>query len=208
MQAAALTERSRLARELHDSVSQALFGIVLGSRTLMQKASHTHELVEPMNYVLRLAEAALAEMRALIFELRPESLQQEGLVAAFQKQAEALCARHEIEVTTQLGLTEPQLPIEAKEALYRIGLEAIQNTIKHAKAKRVELNLIVTDERVQLEICDDGIGFDADGNYPGHLGLVSMRERAEKCGGNVNIGSQHGHGTTIRVQLPVDCACR
>jgi PAS domain S-box-containing protein len=207
VQAAALAERSRLARELHDSVSQALFGIVLGSRTLMQKASNAPELVEPMSYVLHQAEAALAEMRALIFELRPESLEQEGLIAAFHKQAEALCARHQIEVTTHLGQVEPELPIEAKEALYRIGLEAIQNTIKHARAKRVELNLSVSDKRVSLEVCDDGIGFDTNLHYPGHLGLVSMRERAEKCGGSLEIGSHQGHGTAIRVQLPTDCAC-
>jgi signal transduction histidine kinase len=208
VQAAALAERSRLARELHDSVSQALFGIVLGSRTLLQKAGDAPDLVDPMNYVLRLAEAALAEMRALIFELRPESLEQEGLIAAFEKQAQALCARHQIEVDTQLGRVEPELPIEAKEALYRIGLEAIQNTIKHAKAKRVELHLNVDAHNVALEVCDDGIGFDVNGNYPGHLGLISMRERAEKCGGRFDVGSRKGHGTAVRVQLPVGCACR
>ena len=208
VQAAALTERSRLARELHDSVSQALFGIVLGSRTLMQKAGDTPDLLEPTNYVMRLADAALAEMRALIFELRPESLQQEGLIAAFQKQAEALCARHQIKVTTHLGQAEPQLPIEAKEALYRIGLEAIQNTLKHAKATHVQLNLAVNNKTVSLEVCDDGIGFNSAAHYPGHLGLVSMRERAEKCGGSFDIGSQRGRGTAVRVQLPVDCACR
>ena len=208
VQAAALAERSRLARELHDSVSQSLFGIVLGSRTIIQKAEGMNALAEPTNYVLRLAEASLAEMRALIFELRPESLQEEGLIVAFQRQAEALCARHQIAVNTHLGEVEPELPIEAKEALYRIGLEAIQNTIKHAQATHVALTMQVDEHRVLLEVCDDGIGFDVTSAHPGHLGLISMRERAEKCDGRFDVRSNPGHGTQVCVQLPAKCACR
>ncbi|NJM42696.1 MAG: GAF domain-containing protein [Anaerolineae bacterium] len=94
VQAAALNERSRLARELHDSVSQALFGIVLGAKTLNQVTDPNNVRTrDASEFVLQLSEAALAEMRALIFELRPESLQTEGLVVAFQKQATMLCAR-------------------------------------------------------------------------------------------------------------------
>ena len=92
--------------------------------------------------------------------------------------------------------------------MYRIGLEAIQNTIKHAKATHVQLNLVLSNKTVLLEVCDDGIGFNVAENYPGHLGLVSMRERAEKCGGSFDIDSYRGRGTAVRVQLPVDCACR
>src|SRR5213078_3825441 len=136
---AALEERQRLARELHDSVSQALFGISLGARTARALlAQDPARAAEPIDYVQSLAEAGLAEMRALIFELRPESLESEGLVAAISKQAAALRARHQIEVRADLG-AEPALPLERKEALYRIAQEATHNTVKHARAGAIDL---------------------------------------------------------------------
>ena len=97
-------------------------------------------MAEPLDYVLSLAEAGLAEMRALIFELRPESLETEGLVAALEKQAAALRARHGIAVDAEL-CDEPDVPLEVKEALYRIAQEALHNTVKHARASRVDLRL-------------------------------------------------------------------
>ena len=204
VQAAALTERSRLARELHDSVSQALFGIVLGSRTLLNRSAlGDTPQTNTVEYVLSLAEAALAEMRALIFELRPESLQSEGLVIAFRRQAEALCARHKIEVKLDDLACEPELSIEAKESLYRIGLEAIQNTIKHAHATRVNLRLTQENGKVLLEIVDNGCGFDMHTEYPGHFGLHTMRERAEQFGGSLVLQSAQGTGTQVQVKLPI-----
>ena len=138
---AALQERQKLARELHDSVSQALYGIALGvsaARTLMERDPARAK--EPLDYCLSLAEAGLAEMRALIFELRPESLEEEGLVAALTKQSAALRARHSFTVETSLG-EEPQIPLQVKEALYRIAQEALNNVVKHAHASRIDLNL-------------------------------------------------------------------
>ena len=114
---AALEERQKLARELHDSVSQALYGIALGAktaRTLLDRAPE--QVADPLDYVLSLADAGLAEMRALIFELRPESLESEGLIAALEKQASALRARHEVEVEAVL-CDEPNVPLEKKDAL-------------------------------------------------------------------------------------------
>ena len=203
VQAAALAERTRLARELHDSVSQALFGIVLGTRTVLQLDTHRQadQLKDAMAYVLSLSEAALAEIRSLIFELRPESLQKEGLIAAYQKQTASLCARHKIEVVTDLGHDEPPLPLEAKEALYRIALEAIQNTIRHAKATRVYLQLKVSNQAVSLEVKDNGVGFDTQQNLGGHYGLHTMRERAVQYGGQFEVVSAPGHGTAVRVQI-------
>jgi signal transduction histidine kinase len=131
---AVLEERQRLARELHDSVSQALYGISLGAhtaRTLLER--DPGKLAEPLGYVLSQAETALMEMRALIFELRPESLETEGLVAALSRQAVALHARHGIEVSAELG-DEPDLPLKVKQELYRFAQEALHNTVKHARA--------------------------------------------------------------------------
>jgi signal transduction histidine kinase len=200
--AAALEERQRLARELHDSVSQALYGITLGSdaaRTLLER--DPARVVEPLEYVRSLAESGLAEMRALIFELRPESLENEGLVAALEKQAEALRARHQIEVHTAL-CEEPDGPLQVKDALYRIAQEALHNTVKHARAEEVGLLLKQENEGLLLEVRDDGIGFDPSRSFPGHLGLKSMRERAERLGGALEVESSPENGTRILVRIP------
>jgi len=201
---AASAERSRLARELHDSVSQALFAMLLMMRTARELLHRDpSKALMPIDESLTLADGALTEMRALIFELRPESLAQEGLCGAFRKQASALTARHKIDVQTHFGLDEPDLTLEAKEALYRIGLEAIQNTIKHAGASKVELRLFCDDAYATLEVADNGEGFNPDRDFPGHLGLQSMRERAELHGGVFEIVSEYGTGTTVRARLPL-----
>ena len=207
-QAAAMAERSRLARELHDSVSQALFGISLGTRTSLELLNtDPAKARDPMDYVLQLADAGMAEMRALIFELRPESLQSEGLHVAFRKQAAALVARHKIHMSTILNGAEDDLPINVKEALYRIGLEAIQNTIKHAQATHVVLTLDRgADGSVILEICDDGIGFNANKAFPGHFGLKTMHERAEMLNGQLEVTHAPSRGTCIRVVIPMPLA--
>jgi PAS domain S-box-containing protein len=199
---AALEERQRLARELHDSVSQALYGIALGAKTARKLVDHNPErAADPLDYILSLAEAGLAEMRALILELRPESLESEGLVAALEKQAAALRARHEIEVQTLL-CGEPEAPLETKEALYRIAQEALHNTVKHARASNAEITLECTPDTITLEISDDGVGFDPEGDFPGHLGLRSMRERAERLGGTLTVKSAPAQGTRIRALIP------
>jgi PAS domain S-box-containing protein len=200
---AALEERQRLARELHDSVSQALYGIALGARTARALLDRAPEQVaDPLDYVLSLADAGLAEMRALIFELRPESLESEGLIAALEKQASALRARHEVEVEAVL-CDEPNVPLEKKEALYRIAQEALHNTVKHARANAVDLKMECDPGRITLTVSDDGAGFDPEGDFPGHLGLRSMRERAARLGGTLEIESAPGKGTRIRARIPL-----
>lgn len=200
---AALEERQRLARELHDSVSQALYGIALGARTARtQLDREPQKAIEPVEYVLSLAEAGLTEMRSLIFELRPESLESEGLVAAIEKQAAALEARHGIAVACELG-DEPEVTPDVREAVYRIVQEALTNAVKHAKAVNVRVGLRVEDGHVQAEVTDDGVGFDPTRDYAGHLGLHSMRERAAKLGGDVRIASSPGSGATVFAEIPV-----
>jgi signal transduction histidine kinase len=200
---AVLEERNRLARELHDSVSQALYGIALGTRTARTLLDRDPKLVaDPLDYVLSLAEAGLTEMRALIFELRPEALRNEGLIAALNKQVASLQARHGIQVDTELPV-EPEISIEIKEALYQIAREAMHNTVKHAKATHVMLTLQHTSEQIVLDLRDDGIGFDTGGSFPGHLGLHSMRERATRLRGKYTVESTPGFGTHIAVVIPL-----
>ncbi len=200
-QLAALQERQKLARELHDSVSQALYGIGLGARTArVLLPRDPARAIEPVEYVLSLAEAGLAEMRALIFELRPESLAKEGLVAALEKQAAVLRARHQMEVTTFLS-AEPPVPLPVKEAFFRIAQEALHNVVKHAGASRVELRLQPDKGQLLLEIRDNGQGFDTSAAFPGHLGLQSMRERIERLGGEFHLDSAPGEGTVVAAAL-------
>jgi signal transduction histidine kinase len=199
---ATLEERQRLARELHDSVSQALYGIALGARTARTLLDRdAARAAEPLEYVLAQAEAGLAEMRALIFELRPDALEKEGLVAALTKQAESLRVRHGIAVKAHLS-NEPDVPFETKEALYRIAQEAMHNTVKHARARAVDLSLTWDAEDVVLEVRDDGTGFDPARGFPGHLGLQTMKERAMRLGGTLQVESAPGSGTRIAVQVP------
>jgi signal transduction histidine kinase len=195
-------ERRRLARELHDSVSQALYGISLGAHAARTALDRDPQgVAEPLDYILMLADAALAEMRALIFELRPESLETEGLVSALSKQTAALQARHSIAVATEL-CDEPDLPLPVKEDLYRIAQEAMHNTVKHAHASHVDLRLDQTAGGVTLEVQDDGAGFDPTASFPGHLGLQSMRERIMGLGGTFQIESTPGAGTRVSVSIP------
>jgi signal transduction histidine kinase len=201
---AIMEERSRLARELHDSVSQALFGIVLGARTAIEqvKAGHLNVMM-PLNYVLGLADGGLAEMRALIYELRPESLANEGLIPALQKQADALTTRHKLHVDTNFAGGEPELALDVKEALYRVAIEAIQNITKHAHATTVRLALQSDASEVTFVIADDGLGFDPSLPAEGHYGLTTMRERIERAGGRFAIESELGAGTQITMSVPL-----
>jgi signal transduction histidine kinase len=200
---AALEERTRLARELHDSVSQALYGIGLGARTAKTLLDRDPSQVRgPIDYVLSLAEAGLAEMRALIFELRPESLENEGLMTALVKQASSLQARHNLEVKLDLG-DEPTMPLDQKESLYRVAREALHNVVKHAAATQVTLRLCADGDALALDVIDNGRGFDTGGQFPGHLGLQSMRERVAALGGAFEMTSAPGAGSHIRVRLPL-----
>ena len=141
-------------------------------------------------------------MRALIFELRPESLATEGLRAALTKMADALRARHHLAVELDLG-EEPTIPLPLKEALYRIAQEATNNTVKHARAQRIAIELAQEAAACQLTIRDDGVGFDPGEEFAGHFGLTSMRERATRLGGTLTVESAPGAGTTVRVRVPV-----
>ena len=202
-QLATLEERQRLARELHDSVTQTLFSMTLLGEALPQILDRDPERArERIARLNDLARGALAEMRALIFELRPESLEREGLTAALEKQAAALRSRHLLVVEVTL-CPEPNLPLEMKDDLYRIAREALHNTVKHANATYVTLQLALTAGAIMLEVTDNGAGFDPSGDFPGHLGLRSMRERVGRLGGELRIESAPGRGTRVRAHIRV-----
>jgi len=204
----ALEERQRLARDLHDSVSQAVYGIALGARSAKELlAKDPAQVQEPLEYVLRLSEAALAEMRALIFELRPEALEREGLSGALKHHTAVLRARYGIAVEESLQ-GEPVTSWDSKQALYRIAQEALHNAGRHARATHVRIDLSHDDSQVTLEIQDNGVGFDSQSAFPGHFGLNTMRERATGLGGSLDIESRPGAGTIVRAVIPTGQATR
>lgn len=200
----ALEERQKLARELHDSVSQSLYGLGTAAQTARSALDEDHDLEaasRALGYVVLMADAGLAEMRALISELRPESLAEEGLIAALERQVASVRARHTLQVASDLG-SEPDVPLTTKEAVYRIAREALHNTFKHARATSANLVLRSVDDGLVLEVSDDGVGFDPTQAYPGHLGLTSMTERAKAAGGELTIDSSAQGGTRVTLRLP------
>jgi len=205
--AVALEERHRLARELHDTVAQSLYGIEQGARMALDRLDQDPARVaQPIEHVLQLAEAGQAEMRALILALRPESLESDGLVTALNRQIEALRARHGIAAQT-ITSDEPEASIEVKQVLHRIAQEAVHNTVKHSRARRVDVHLEAYTSGLVLQVTDDGVGFDPDESFPGHFGLRSMRERALEVGGSLEVESSRGRGTRIVVRVPSETLC-
>ena len=199
---AASDERQRLARELHDSAAQSLYGIALATQSVRRTVERDlgmASLAEPLDYILQLAEVALAELRALIFGLRPESLAEEGLIVGLQRLTAAVAARHKLTVDL-VANAEPDLDIRTKEALYRIAQEAIQNVVKHASARAVEVQLIADRHDVELRIADDGVGFEPGADYPGHIGLNSMKERAHALNLELTVDSHPGAGVQVKVR--------
>lgn len=198
MEAAHAEERKFLSRELHDSVSQALFGICMGTQAAMNCVDGNRPAREALDYVLSLAESGLAEMRALILELRPESLEAEGLTGSLARQARAVARRYGLELDLDLG-PEPEFPIETKHQCFRIAMEAIHNVVKHAQAHRLTIRF---QPGFSLTVQDDGNGFRPEDVPPARVGLVSMAERAQRLGGQLRIDSAPGRGTEVSLSLP------
>ncbi|MEA3375940.1 MAG: GAF domain-containing protein [Chloroflexota bacterium] len=204
-QVAVVAERERLARELHDSVTQSLYSL-----TLLAEASHrlveTGDLGHVREYTGRLgeiAQQALREMRLLVYQLRPLVLKREGLAGALQQRLDAVEKRAGLDARL-LVQGSIELPAEVEEGLYRIAQEALNNALKHAAPTSVTVRIQIEAEEVMLEVGDDGRGFDPqDVKDKGGMGLVNMRERAERLGGSFTLDSTPGEGTTVRVSLGV-----
>ena len=204
----AAEERQRIARDLHDSVSQSLFSMTLHARTAQRvldqsESALADQVGQELEEVETLSRSALAEMRALIFELRPGGLAEEGLVAGLTKHAAAVSARAPLTITVEGPPERLPLSPDCEEHLYRIGQEALANVTKHARAERAQVTVSSDTDLVVLEVRDDGCGFDPAGAFVGHLGLESMRSRAAEIGAAIRVESRPGQGTLIVVELPV-----
>jgi signal transduction histidine kinase len=200
---AVLQERNRLARELHDSVTQSLYSLTLlaeaGQR--MIRAEDLQQIAGNQTRLGQIAQQALQEMRLLVYELRPLALKSEGLVGALEQRLETVERRAGIQARV-LVEGEVDLAPGLEEELYGIAQEALNNALKHARASKIVLSVRMVDKSVILEIADDGQGFDlAEVQVKGGLGLISMQERAEKIGGQLDIDSAPGEGTRVSVKV-------
>jgi signal transduction histidine kinase len=197
-------ERNRLARELHDSVTQQLFGVVLAAQSACELLQRGEPAQEQLERVQALARGAMDELRSVVFELRPASLEAEGLGQVLRKHVDVL--RRVTGRAIELRVASPPaLGQEAAGQVFRIAQEALQNALRHAGADRIEVLLQDGGGRLELSVSDDGHGFDAaaPGLRGRRLGLTSMEERAAELGGRLEIDSRPGSGTTVRLEVPV-----
>lgn len=195
-------ERNRLARELHDSVAQTLYGLTLQAEAAARElnAGRADKATEQLREIRDSAQQSLQETRLLIFELRPPILEQEGLASALRARLESVESRSGLK--TQIQLQEVnQLSAAIEAGLYGVSNEALNNILKHAHASEIKVSLKKESNKVILEISDNGVGFDlASVGTRGGMGLSGMKERAEQFGGDLKINS-NANGTTIRVEV-------
>jgi signal transduction histidine kinase len=197
-----VAERNRLALDLHDAVSQKLFGLVLeaeaAATVLERDPAAAGDRVAKLQV---LAREALEELRSLVFELRPPDLEKDGLGGTLRKHVEVLrrLGQEEIELVC---IGEPPADAVRDRELLRIAQEALQNVLKHAKAQRVAVTLRHDADGILLEVEDDGVGFDPEApeTRSRRLGLTSMEERAQRLGGTLEVRSAPGAGTTVRLK--------
>ena len=216
-----LEERNRLARELHDSVTQKLFGVVLAAEaaaTLLDRDRDRDgdrgrerdgagggggaQAREQIARLQELAQGAMEELRSLIFELRPAAPATEGLATALRKHVEVLRRVHEQDIALRVA-GRPRLAPRAEGEVFRIAQEAVHNALRHAAAEHIEVTLDARDGALALTVADDGAGFDAAAPAlrARRLGLTSMEERARALGGTLAVESRPGAGTRVRLEV-------
>jgi nitrate/nitrite-specific signal transduction histidine kinase len=198
-QTAITAERSRLARELHDAVTQTLFSANLIADVIPRIwKRNPEEGLQNLEELRQLTRGALAEMRTLLLEMRPESLERADIKSLLTQLADAFIGRVRVPVSLDIQ-GNCELTQDVKIVFYRIAQEALNNIAKHSGARQVDLNLKCQPGQMILLIKDDGLGFDPNSITPEHLGIAIMRERANSIGANLKIESQVGQGTTIEV---------
>jgi signal transduction histidine kinase len=206
---ATLEERNRLARDLHDSVSQNLYSLVLQTRAAQSAAARIEGpdgtmMTERLRTLHRLAEAALGDMRSAITHLRaPTTMGDSGLAVAVREHAAAVADRDAVTISVAVPDEPLLLSLEAEHELFRVITEALANSIRHANPTDVQIRIAQPGDSNELvvTITDNGAGFDLAHHRPGHVGLQSMRERAERLGGRLTVESSE-QGTTVRAVVP------
>jgi signal transduction histidine kinase len=201
--AAAAEERNRLARELHDSVTQALYSLNLyaGASRAAIAAGKLEVAKKNIDEVIAISREGMGDLRLLIFELRPPILEQEGLVSALQTRLETVETR--VGIRTEFHAQgQPKLSPKMETELYWSVHEALNNILKHARAKHVKLDLDFSNGLATITLRDDGVGFDPSSlDSSNKLGLKNITERVEKLGGKIKLESTPGQGTIFEIKL-------
>jgi signal transduction histidine kinase len=198
-----IEERNRIARDLHDAMTQNLFSLSLTAEAAAKLVQTDPTRAEAeIRRIRELARETQLELRSLIFELRPAQLDKDGLVSTIHKHLGVLARAHGMKDELRAS-GEARLGSAVELGLYRIVQEALNNVVRHAHAQSVEVDLDFGDDHVTVDVRDDGVGFDPSARAirERRLGLTSMRERAEELGGSITIDSSPGAGTTVRVEV-------
>ena len=205
-QSAAIAERHRLSRELHDSVTQSLYSVTMYAEAAARllNTGDTALAAEHLRELRDTAQEALREMRLLIFELRPPVLAKIGLAAALQTRLDSVEMRGGMQTQMQVEGEQDRKYVSSvvEEELYHIAQEALNNILKHAEAQHVWVHLCFSNAETVLAIRDDGVGFTSAATTNGGLGLASLKERAEKIGSSLKIETTPGNGTRLTVVVP------
>jgi signal transduction histidine kinase len=198
-------ERTRIARDLHDSVTQTLFSLTLVTESAATVAGdRPDKLATQLDQVRQLSRTALEEMRALVETLRSSDVDREGLEVALQKRVDLLRAVHDVPIAVEIRGPLPQRPESATREVLKIANEALANALQHAEADTIAIRLEGTGSKLRLVVTDDGAGFDLldTARHSRRLGLSNMRERAEALGGVLRIDTAPGTGTTVTLEVP------
>jgi signal transduction histidine kinase len=202
-------ERTRLARDLHDSVTQTLFSVSLAAESAVAMAGPAAEprLTEQLVRLRELAASALAEMRSLVETLRPADLDADGLAGALRKRIELLRRVHRVPLTLNVHGPAGIRDHTVEREVFRVATEALSNALQHAEARRITITLDTSGGAVHLTVADDGKGFDLATIRltSRRLGLTSMRERAEALGGVLHVDTAPGAGTRLTLEVPAAC---
>ncbi len=200
---AVVEERQRLARELHDAVSQQLFAISMTATAVGRTMDHDFERARrQVELIEEMASAAQSEMRALLLHLRPVHLEGKRLAQAIPELVEEMRAKVPVEIAIDI---EQDLPLNkgVENHLFRIVQEALSNTLRHSKATKMDIVLQRRGEAVRLGIRDNGVGFDTQVKKQASYGMTNMEERVNELGGSLNVASAPGKGTRIEIRVPL-----
>jgi signal transduction histidine kinase len=202
---AQLEERTRLAREIHDTLLQGFTGVSLQLLAAMGRRNEPAQFTAALSEVLTLAQKTLADARQAVWDMRPPALEESDFATALEAVLAHSVAGMPLKLEYRVRGVPRALPPELETVVFRVAQEAVTNVVKHAKARRARVTLSYEDRSVRLTVADDGTGFNIDPDrrsYAGHWGLLGMRERASQLRGKLVVRSAQDAGTTIMLRVP------
>ena len=204
---AVLAERNRIAREIHDNLAQEILGISVQLELVARLWNASADSARAhLDRARGLVRSSIAEARRYVWDLRSQSLDDRDLPTALAEMTRRLAADSDVQTQFEVSGTFRPLPAQIENNLLRVGQEAVNNAVRHARARTVSVNLSFDATSVRLSVRDDGRGFDPaqqSGGHNGHFGIVGMRERAEEMGGQLHIESEPGRGSQVSVSVPI-----